>query len=236
MKPFKISFVTLFPDMFTNFMTNSIIKHAINNERVEIEVVDFRKYSNDKHHKVDDYQYGGGPGMVLSLQPIVDCLKAIRTPNCQVWLTTPKGQVFNQKQAVQTATNCDHLILISGHYEGFDERIVYYIDQEVSIGDFVLTGGELPSMVMADSIIRLLDGVINADSLVDESFNNNLLDYPVYTKPYDFEGHLVPEVLLSGNHQKINEYRKQAQIELTKRNRPDLYEQYLKQGDKNGSI
>lgn len=232
MKPFKISFVSLFPEMFTNFKNTSIIKNAIEKQMVEVEVVDFRKYSKDKHHKVDDYQYGGGPGMVLCLQPIVDCLRDIRTDNSVVWLTSPKGVVYNQQIATETSKNFNHLILISGHYEGFDERINHYIDGMVSIGDYVLTGGELPSMVIADSIIRLLDGVINADSLVDESFNNKLLDYPVYTKPYDFEGHLVPDVLLSGNHKKIEEFRHEKQVEITKQNRPDLYEQYLKHGGK----
>lgn len=237
MKPFKISFVSLFPDMFISFKETSIIKQAVERGLVDIEIVDFRKYSKDKHHKVDDYQYGGGPGMVLTLQPIVDCIRDIRTENSVVWLTSPKGVVYSQSIATKTIKEYDHVILISGHYEGFDERINNYIDGIVSIGDYVLTGGELPSMVMADSMIRLLDGVINSESLIDESFNNKLLDYPVYTKPYDFEGHKVPDVLLSGNHKKINEFRYQQQIEITKQNRPDLYEEFLKNGgNKNGSI
>ena len=237
MMPFKISFVSLFPEMFINFKQTSIIKQAIERGLVEVEIVDFRKYSKDKHHKVDDYQYGGGPGMVLTLQPIVDCIRDIRTKNSVVWLTSPKGVVYNQSIAMETIKKYNHVILISGHYEGFDERINNYIDGVISIGDYVLTGGELPSMVMADSMIRLLEGVINSESLIDESFNNYLLDYPVYTKPYDFEGHTVPDVLLSGNHKKINEFRLEQQKEITKQNRPDLYEQFLKmEANKNGSI
>ncbi|GAA5414661.1 tRNA (guanosine(37)-N1)-methyltransferase TrmD [Ureaplasma ceti] len=237
MSIFKISFVTIFPDMFKAFCETSIIKHAILNKKVEIECVDFRDYSVDKHHKVDDYQYGGGPGMVLALPAIVSCIRAIKTDNSLVWLTTPKGKVFNQEMATHAAKEYDHLIIISGHYEGFDERIIHYIDEQVSIGDYILTGGELPSMVMADSIIRLLDGVINSDSLIDESFNNYLLDYPVYTKPVKFEDHEVPAVLLSGNHQKIADFRLNEQIAITKQNRPDLYEKFIKLGGKkNGSI
>lgn len=237
MSIFKISFVSIFPEMFKAFCETSIIKHAILNKKVEIECIDFRNYSQDKHHKVDDYQYGGGPGMVLSLPAIVACLREIKTDKSVIWLTSPKGKVFNQSLANSIPKEYNHLIIISGHYEGFDERIIHYIDEQISIGDFILTGGELPSMVIADSIIRLIDGVINKDSLLEESFNNYLLDYPVYTKPYDFEGHLVPDVLLSGNHQKIDEFRLEQQIAITKQNRPDLYEKFIKLGGKkNGSI
>lgn len=234
----KISFVTLFPSMFENFVGSSIIKKAIDNGYIDIEIINFRSYSNDKHQKVDDYQYGGGAGLVLMLQPIVDCLQAIKQKDSVVILTTPKGRTFKQEQAVNFSKKYKHIILISGHYEGFDERIKNYIDLEISIGDYILTGGELPSMVIADSIIRLVEGVISQNSLDSESFNNDLLDYPVYTKPIDFNGYKVPDVLLSGNHQEIAKYRLNQQIEITKLNRPDLYKKYMKEKkeNNNGSI
>ncbi len=224
----KISFISLFPEMFNGFINSSIIKRAVQNNIVEFEIINFRDFSKDKHHKVDDYQYGGGSGMVLMLQPIVDCINSIKTENSLVILMTPKGKVYNQRIAEEISKNYNHLIIISGHYEGFDERIKNYIDIEISIGDYILTGGELPSMIIADSIIRLMDGVISKDSLISESFNDYLLDYPVYTKPIDFNGHKVPDVLLSGNHKEIQSYRLNEQIKITKLNRPDLYKKYIK--------
>lgn len=228
----KITILTLFPENYTNFINSSIIKRAITKQLVTIEVVNFREYSEDKHKKADDYQFGGGPGMVLALQPIVKALKQHQTPNCRTLLTSPSGKLLNQALLEQWKT-LDHVILIAGHYEGFDARLEHYIDDTISIGDYVLTGGELPTLVMLDALVRLVPGVINEESLQCESFNNNLLDYPVYTKPDDYEGHKVPEVLLSGNHKLIAAYRKQAQLDLTKKRRPDLYKQYLKKGDKN---
>ena len=224
----KISFVTLFPEMFNGFLNSSIINKAINNNLVDFEVINFRKFSNDKHHKVDDYQFGGGAGMVLMLQPIVDCIKSIKTKNSIVLLTSPKGKLFNQQLAIKISKSYHHIILISGHYEGFDERLKNYVDMEISIGDFILTGGELPSMVIADTISRLINGVISHESLSTESFNNFLLDYPVYTRPVNYDGYTVPSVLLSGNHKEINKFRLKKQIEITKLNRPDLYKKYIK--------
>lgn len=234
----KISFISLFPEMFNGFINSSIIKKSVENNIVEFEIINFRDFSKDKHHKVDDYQYGGGSGMVLMLQPIVDCINSIKTENSLVILTTPKGKVYNQNIAEKISKNYNHLIIISGHYEGFDERIKNYIDIEVSIGDYILTGGELPSMIIADSIIRLIDGVISKDSLISESFNNYLLDYPIYTKPIDFNGYKVPNILLSGNHKEIQAFRLSEQIKITKLNRPDLYKKYikLKKENNNGSI
>ena len=223
----KISILSLFPEVYETWIKHSIISNAIKNNQVIIEVIDFRLYTNDKHKKVDDYQYGGGAGMVLRIEPIVAAIRAIRSSNSYVILTTPKGQVFNQELANNFVSKYDHIIIIAGHYEGFDERINYYIDAQYSIGDFVLTGGELPSMVISDAVIRLLDGVISPSSLATESFNNYLLDYPVYTRPLVFEGHKVPDILLSGHHKNIADFRKQQQETITKKNRPDLYQKYL---------
>lgn len=219
----KIDILTLFPSMFDGFINESIIKRAIEKGLVNINIYNFRDYSLDPHKKVDDYPYGGGEGMVLMPQPIYDCVESIKTPDSYVILMTPQGVKYNQKMAYDL-TNKKHLIIICGHYEGFDERIRNLADLELSIGDFVLTGGEIPAMAVSDSIIRLLDGVIQKESSTNDSFNNNLLDYPVYTHPADFRGMKVPEVLLSGNHENINKYRKEEQIKRTKERRPDLIE------------
>ena len=219
----KIDILTLFPDMFTGFLNNSIIKRAIENNKVEINIHDFREYSNDKNKKVDDYPIGGGEGMVLMPQPIFDCVEAIKTDDSYIILMTPQGIKYEEKHAHELVLK-KHIIIICGHYEGFDERIRSLADIEISIGDYILTGGELPSMVVTDSIVRLIDGVIKEDSYTNESFTNNLLDYPVYTKPIDFRGMKVPEILLSGHHEKINEFRKNEQIKRTRIRRPDLLE------------
>ena len=220
----KIDILTLFPKMFDGFLTESIIKRAIERGIVSIDIHTFRDYTTDPHGKVDDTPYGGGAGMVLTCQPIFDCIKSLRTNDSVVIMLTPDGVVYNQKLALEL-TKKSHIILLCGHYEGFDERIKSICDMFISVGDFILTGGEIPSMLVADSIIRLLDGAIDKESLESESFNNNLLDYPTYTKPRVYEGMEVPSVLLSGDHQKINEYRLQEQIKKTKELRPDLLEE-----------
>lgn len=217
----KIDILSLFPFMFDNFLNTSIIKRAIEKKKVFINIINFRDYSKDPHKKVDDTPFGGGSGMVLTCQPIFDCVESIKTDDSYVILLTPTGVTYNQKLAKEL-TNFKHLIIICGHYEGFDDRIRSLADFEVSIGDFILTGGEIPAMAISDSIIRLLDGVISVESLESESFNDNLLDYPTYTKPRDFRGMKVPDVLLSGDHKKINEYRHQEQIRITKEKRGDL--------------
>ena len=217
----KIDILTLFPNMFTGFLNESIIKRAINNEYVEINIHDFRKYSLLKNGQVDDTPYGGGAGMVLMCEPVVRAIEDIKTENSLVILTCPQGRVYNEKCAHELKSY-KHLIIICGHYEGYDERIRNFVDLEISIGDYILTGGEIPAMAITDSVVRLIDGVIRKDSYVDDSFTNNLLDYPTYTKPYDFRGMLVPDVLLSGNHKKIEDYRKSEQIKRTKERRPDL--------------
>lgn len=203
MKQFTV--LTLFPEMFNDFITTSIIKKALAKKLIAIKIVNLRDYSIGKHHQVDDYQYGGGEGMVLMIEPLVKAIKAHRTKNSITILLSPQGKQYNQYQAQQWATQEQDLILVCGHYEGFDERILYYVDYELSIGDYVLTGGELASMIVINSVARLCNDVINTQSHLNDSFTNNLLDYPVYTKPVTYDDHLVPEVLLSGHHQNIAE-------------------------------
>lgn len=219
----KIDILTLFPEMFETIFSHSIIKRAITEKKVEIEIHNFRDYSKDPHHKVDDTPYGGGCGMVLTCQPIFDCVESLKTKDSKVILLTPDGLPYKQKVAYELSKE-KHLILICGHYEGFDDRIRTLCDYEISIGDYVLTGGELASMVLTDSIVRLLPGVIEEESHKNDSFNNNLLDYPTYTKPSVFRGMEVPSVLLSGDHKKIEEYRKEESIKKTEARRPDLLE------------
>lgn len=207
----KIDILTLFPNLFTGFINESIIKRAIDKGQVTINIHNIRDYSKQKNKKVDDYPFGGGAGMVLMCQPIFDAVAALKTNDSKIILTVPDGKILNQKIAHQLSFE-KHLIIICGHYEGFDERIRTLADYEISIGKYILTGGELPSMVITDSVVRLLDGVINKDSLQNESFNNELMDYPNYTHPVDFNGMVVPEVLLSGHHQNILKYRNKQAI------------------------
>lgn len=219
----QIDILTLFPSMFDGFLNESIIKRARDSKKVEINIVNFRDYSLDPHHKVDDTPYGGGAGMVLTPQPIMDAVDDLKTDDAKVILLTPDGKTYNQEMAY-SLSNEKHLIIICGHYEGFDDRIRSIVDIELSIGDYVLTGGEIPSMVITDSITRLIDGVIDKESHLNDSFNNNLLDYPTYTKPRVYRGMEVPEVLLNGNHKEIDEYRKKEALKRTMEKRPDLLE------------
>lgn len=219
----KIDILTLFPEMFEGIFSQSIIKRAILDKKVEIKLHNFRDYSKDPHHKVDDTPYGGGSGMVLTCQPIFDCVEALKEDDSLVILMTPDGIPYKQQIAYDLSKK-KHLIIICGHYEGFDERIRSLCDLEISIGDYVLTGGELASMVLTDSIVRLIPGVIETSSHQNDSFNNNLLDYPTYTKPRNFRGMEVPSVLVNGDHKKIEEYRKEESIKRTKERRPDLLE------------
>lgn len=218
----KIDILSLFPEMFDNVFNESIIKRAINDNKVSIKIHDFREFTLDPHKKVDDTPYGGGAGMVLTPQPIFDCVESIKTPDSKVILLTPDGVPYKQSIAYDLSKE-SHLIIICGHYEGFDERIRSLADLEISIGDYVLTGGEIPAMVLVDSITRLLPGVINEESHLADSFNDKyLLDYPTYTKPREFRGMEVPEVLLSGDHAKIAEWRYNESVKKTKERRPDL--------------
>lgn len=219
----KIDILTLFPSMFNGFINESIIKRAIDSNKVKISIHNIRDYSLDPHKKVDDYGFGGGKGMVLMPQPIFDAVESLKVSDSKVILMTPQGEKYTESTAYELSKE-KHLIIICGHYEGFDERIRSIVDIEISIGDFVLTGGEIPAMAISDSIIRLIDGVIEKESHINDSFNNNLLDYPVYTHPSDFRGMKVPEVLLSGHHANINKWRREEQIKRTKERRPDLLE------------
>lgn len=218
----KIDILTLFPDMFNGVFDESIIKRAISSAKVEINIHNFRDYTTDPHNKVDDTPYGGGCGMVLTCQPIFDCVNSLRCDDSKVILLTPDGVLYKQKIAYDLSKE-KHLILICGHYEGFDERIRSICDMEISIGDYVLTGGEIPTMVLVDSIVRLIPGVINERSHIEDSFSEDyLLDYPSYTKPRVFNGMKVPEVLISGDHEKINKWRYEESVKRTKERRPDL--------------
>ena len=217
----KIDILTLFPEMFEGFINTSIIKRARENNLVEINIHNIRDYTKQDHNRVDDYPYGGGEGMVLMCQPVVDAIEAFKRDDSKVILMTPQGKSYNEKVAYELK-NEKHLILVCGHYEGYDERIRNFVDMEISIGDYILTGGEIPAMVITDSVTRLIDGVIEKESYTNESFNNNLLDYPVYTKPRVYRGLEVPEVLLSGHHENINNWRKEESIKRTEKRRPDL--------------
>ncbi|MEG1892797.1 MAG: tRNA (guanosine(37)-N1)-methyltransferase TrmD [Bacilli bacterium] len=217
----KIDILTLFPSMFDGFISESIIKRAILNKLLFVNLIDFREYSPLNNKQVDDTPYGGGAGMLLRCEPIFNCLDEVKKPDSYVIMLGPSGKTFNQSMALEMSKK-KHLILLCGRYEGFDERIKTLVDEEISIGDYVLTGGEVPAMVLVDAISRLIPGVINKDSLIDESFNNNLLDYPNYTKPSVYRGLAVPVVLINGDHKKIDLYRENEQIKKTTQLRPDL--------------
>ena len=219
----KIDILTLFPNMFTGFLEESIIKRAINIKAVDINLINFRDFSKLSNHQVDDTPYGGGRGMVLRCEPIIDALDSVKTNDSKVILLSPQGKTFSEQKALELK-NEKHLILICGHYEGFDERIRNFVDEEISIGDYVLTGGELPAMVITDSIVRLLPDVIKKESYLNDSFMNNLLDYPTYTKPTVFRNLKVPDVLLSGHHENIKKWREEEALKNTKKKRNDLLE------------
>jgi len=221
----RIDILTLFPEEFSGVVSSSIIKRAIEANKVTINVIDYREYSSKKSKRVDDYSYGGGAGMIIEPQPIVDALRSIPNSDKALKLiTSPIGKTFNQAKAESLAT-LDHIIIVCGHYEGIDHRVMDYIDEPVSIGDYILTGGEIPAMVIIDSIIRLLPDVLgNSESSQDESFENSLLEYPQYTRPVEFEGKKVPDVLISGNHEHIRKWRRYMSLKTTYENRPELLE------------
>ena len=217
----KIDILTLFPEMFSP-LNSSILKRATDSGILEFNIVNIRDFSLDKHKKCDDYPFGGGAGMLMSVQPLYDAIKSVKKENSKIIFPSPRGKVFNQKIA-KDLSQFDHLIFVCGHYEGVDERIFELFDiEEISIGDYVLTGGELPSMVIIDTLSRFINGVISSESLENESFSNGLLEYPQYTRPAEFMGLKVPEVLLSGNHQEVDKWRKEESLKVTRKNRQDL--------------
>lgn len=219
----RIDIVTIFPDMLKACLDESIIRRAVGINLVEINIIDLRDYSVLKHRKVDDTPYGGGAGMLMQFPPFYHAIKALKTTESKVIITSPRGQVFNQETAERYA-QLEHLIILAGHYEGIDERVYHFINEEVSIGDFVLTGGELPAMMITDAVVRLLDNVIKKESHENDSFSMELLEHPHYTKPAVYEGYEVPEVLRNGNHQEIAKWRRYEALKQTLTKRPDLLE------------
>jgi len=218
----KIDILTLFPDMFTP-LNESIIGRAKTAGKVEINVYDIRDYTLDKHRKCDDYPFGGGAGMVMTPQPVASAIEAVDGEHkARRIFMSPKGRTFNQGM-INELLSYEHIVLLCGHYEGIDQRVLdLYIDDEISIGDYVLTGGELPAMVITDSVCRYIDGVLSDGSLNQETFTDNLLEYSQYTRPQDFKGLKVPEVLVSGNHGEVDKWRKRESLNITEKKRPDL--------------
>ena len=228
----KYTVLSLFPEMFESFVNTSIMKKSIDNDLIEYEHINIRDFTKDKHNKTDDYPFGGGPGMVMTPQPLADAIKYAKekTNGAKVIYFSPHGDVLNQQKVVSFSKE-EEIILLCGHYEGIDYRIIEkYVDYEISIGDYILTGGEIPAMVFMDSVSRYIEGVLgNQESVVDESFSKPLLEHPQYTRPRVFEEIEVPEVLISGNHEKIRKWRIEKSLQITKQNRPDLYEIYIKE-------
>ncbi len=223
----RIDILTLFPEMIKSVIKESIIGRAIKENKIVINVINFRDFSNNKHNKVDDYPFGGGKGMLIGIQPIYDALQSIdKSEKTKILLTSPQGERFNQDKAKALSSE-EHLIIICGHYEGIDERVrEYLVDEEISVGDYVLTGGELPALIIVDAVVRLITDVLSENSAEFESFSLKLLEYPQYTRPSDFKGMKVPDVLLSGNHQLIARYRLKESLRNTYLKRPDLLDNY----------
>ena len=223
----KIDILTLFPEMFAP-LKESILGRAMEKDLFTLNLINIRDFSLDKHKKVDDYPFGGGDGMLMTPQPLYDAIMSVKKDDSYVVYMSPKGSVLNQTKVKKMASEIEHLIVVCGHYEGIDERVIELcVDEQISIGDYVLTGGELPAMVLVDSILRYIPNVLHSDtSVVDESFLSNLLEYPQYTRPREFMGLTVPEVLLNGNHKLIEEFRNEQKIIRTKQKRPDLWKKY----------
>ncbi len=220
--PIRFDILTLFPKMIEGIINDSILKRAIEKEIISINIINFRDYSTNKHSTVDDYAYGGGAGMLISVEPIHLAMKDIPDiENAYKILTSPSGKVYSQKKAEFLSTK-DHIVIICGHYEGIDNRILEYVDEEISVGDYVLTGGEIPACALVDSISRLIPGVISDDSIIGESFTMGLLEYPQYTRPAIYDGKKVPDILLSGHHANIKKWQRKQSLRKTYLIRPDL--------------
>lgn len=221
---FKI--LTLFPEMFDSFFSSSILKRAIAKGIIEIKVINIRDYTLDKYNRTDTPPIGGGAGLIMKCQPIIDALKANCAPSTHKIIMSPRGYKYDQKKAVELSKNYDEILILCGHYEGIDERVYDYFDESISLGDFILTGGEPAAISIVDSVSRLIDGVITKESIDEESFDNGLLEYPQYTEPYNYDNKEVPDILYSGNHEAIKKWRKKEAIKLTKKYREDLYNSY----------
>ena len=222
----RITILTLFPEMFNGFLDSSIVKRAISKDVVSIDIVNIRDFTKDKYGRVDSAPVGGGAGLIMKCQPIIDCINSVKTSESKVYLLSPKGEQYTQQKAHELKENIGHLVLLCGHYEGVDERISKYLDGQISIGDYILTGGEIGAMAIADSIVRLIDGAIAKESTEEETFENGLLEYPQYTEPYDYNGDKVPDILYSGNHQAIAKWRQKQSLKITKECRKDLFDKY----------
>ena len=217
----KFDVLTLFPEMFSS-LEQSIIGRAVENEKISVNLINIRDFSTDKHKKVDDTPYGGGAGMVMMPDVVDRAYNSIKDKNAKVIYMSPQGKTLDQKK-VEELSKEEHLVILCGHYEGIDQRVIdKIVDEEISIGDYVLTGGELPAMVLIDSVSRYVEGVLKEESIKEESFSEGLLEYPQYTRPENFDGVKVPEILLSGNHQEIAKWRKEKSLEITKKKRPDI--------------
>jgi len=228
----KFTILTTFPNYFDSFLESSIIARAIKKELIEVNIVNIRDFTLDKNKRTDSPPIGGGSGLILKAQPIIDCLHSLNYKETKKIILDPRGTIFNQEKAIELSKEKE-IILLCGHYEGIDERVYKYFDESISIGDYVLTGGETAVFVLIDSISRLVKGVISEDSIKEETFNNNLLEYPQYTEPYDFNGDKVPDILYTGNHREIEKYHRKKSLELTKKYRPDLFNKHqLTQEDK----
>ena len=218
----RFDILTLFPDMFKGLVEDSIIKRAIEKKLIEVNLIDFREFSTNKHHTVDDYSYGGGAGMLISVEPVHLAMKTIpNLDSAKKLLMSQSGKTLTQNK-VQELAKEEHIVMVCGHYEGIDARILNFIDEEISIGDYVLMGGEVPAMAILEAVSRLVPGVISEDSPVNESFSDSLLEHPQYTRPQTYEGYDVPDVLLSGHHANIKKWQRQKALEKTLRVRPDL--------------
>ena len=221
----RFDILTLFPEIIEGMVSSSILKRAIEKGLIEINIIDFREYAGNKHSTVDDYAYGGGAGMLIRVDPIYRALNTIEgIDKAHKILTSPSGNVWSQKKA-EEFSRLDHIVIVCGHYEGIDARVLNYIDEEISIGDYVLTGGEIPAGVIIDSVSRLINGVIADDSTVNESFSMGLLEYPQYTRPQEFDGYKVPDILLSGHHANIKKWQRYEALKKTYIVRPELLEQ-----------